>query len=1202
MEKNGRPRKSPILQTLVFLLSLLSLAAGRSLDIGARHMPWQALGDEGEHDGFDVENMGEWFNEGPSDNLFNDATSEILMRDANLWEKESARPSTVKLGGWRCGAKCESSAQCSKGLSCMPSNGQHVCASETQAGESCKPTCSLCADGGTCAFNGNGVKVCIPQSYRAAKTPSGKCGETCTSSEQCQGKLKCIALGGSQKLCGQQVAPREVCSRYPCFQNCKFCPTGHVCGKSAKCEKRVVRKRHAQCGETCSTSIPCALGKGLTCTKAANRIRTCTRRVGVGRSCDSKCQLCRNGLRCHKGKCRVKKRISSKCGQLCVTTASCRKGLSCSSVDGLGNFCTRRVGFGHSCDSNCKLCQPNLLCGKDFRCRHGKAGSQSSISTDVSGGSQTGGHPGVAGGNQNGGHTSGAGGSQGGGHHTGVAGGSQVGGHRIGVAGGSQSGGHTGVAGEIQSGGQNRENIGGRSTGGIKRRTSGASTSGGAGNSASGNSCFGFGPGLHITNDSSVNRTLLLLDGETDAQATFVYVPLPEEVVGNQTFVTFDLGVNDTTIATKATAIFTNTQGTETQPPCYRIMTNIVCESYVGVVSFNLTAHTASGSKYFTGYYVIAGISVASPRLGPNQVRTPVLSGTNSLGLVIGNKVPSGGVDETGARYEILSLFYQAPLPNQSKTGIIEALGKMSIVVGSEDASNFQTHGGNAGLLNFDQTQCSPLGPAKHIAGKGWSFANEACDIAVVRGGGFPYTGGAGLSVSGHNNPGSAEHASLVIRIPADSIGTSVAMLTVPGLGVNGGAFETTLRISANASVPVLLLNNTNDSANDSPKVQLVELDYYGREILNYTLLNTKQPQQAANATEYYLTLTEDRYAQFEGDVNTLGVQQQNVSFTTSSPDDVNKYIAAAKTQYAHMSLTSNSFASNGIPLARNGSGNSSIATASSGSSSSQTIAVTMNGLGNSTNSSETYAFIRVGNDTELTRATNLPIGYSLIAIFASPELALVDSNQTQANSSLVLRANLIVNGYSTRNFSEFKSNAIKEALQDSLVELHAMPITFMLNKVVSADGFVDVEYEAYLNQDETAPDIPKQTSISQALKADIGSGDLAESLRLQSDQVKLGTQAISFKSATNDSFSGVSESLGPAAIIAISALVVIPMLAICVGTAFAGKGLDGNESNSSGAGSLRAPPIDGDGILFIAKDGHGRGVSGVGGGQAANE
>lgn len=1206
-----------------------------------------------------------------------------------------------------CGKQCRANADCQKGMSCLSSYGRFVCAEKTTLGQSCASKCSLCIGRGRCAIDGTGGKICIPRSYHVARSVA-KCGEPCSISGQCEGKLECLAVG-RQKMCGRKVNGGKSCSKTPCFHNCRICSNGFSCDKDSICHQSK-QKMRAQCGEACSKSLPCEAGTGLKCSKQKGS-HICISRVAAGHLCRKSCQICMPGLSCYGGKCHPNFRPPAssklaKCGQQCINTATCGKGLSCTKIANLGKFCTRLVGFGRNCDANCHLCGPNLRCGQDFRCHRG--GSQRRANAKSPNPREDGRSTSAAGsgsrfqgsslaprgvsssedtrqgkGNLNDGNIipskrrrpEGKADSVGGRKRTFIGGerkkthgdaanvageerkfgnrGEGAIGRRSDEKSGAGSAGSAANAGNAGNG-ANAANVGNAGTSSTKRQTAAGSAgsagsagnpgksgtsskkrqagTGSAGNSGSaGNAgtspskrhtgtgsagtsskkrqtgagsagsagragseetssikrqedenergvqmqmnklknrpqeyCFGFGPGLQPTNKHSANKTLLLLNGVAKIQETFVYVPARDEMLENQSVISFDLSVNDTTIATKATAVFHQLQGNKSQVPCYRIMATIDFDSYVGVVSFKLSANTIFGSKSYFGFYTVAGITIAAPRHDANPGKTPVVSGSKRRGLVVGSQPPSGGIDPNGGRYEVLPLQFQAPGGHSSDIGILKALGNMSITVSEYQNVSQESQGRNGALLTFDKKLCNPIGPATYSAETGWSFANKRCDIAIL-----PRIG-VYIKKAKANHPAKGagstpvKKVDLVVRISPGNIGASLIHFKIPALEAGGAPFTTTLLISRNETAPILLLNSTRNT----PKVQLIELDHYGEEILNYTMMNTKHPQQASNCTNYYLTLAEGRFAHFGGNPNTLDKQTQKLSFSTSRPGDMNKNIAEAVSLHANVSHGPGQLRAHGTPALN--------ATSKAGA-----------------NGSETSAFVRIGNNTKLTRAINLPVGCSVVTIFASPKLAFLDSNKTLANSSFVIGTTVLLKGYSSRNFSEFKSKAIKKALQESLSNISAIPIIFHLDKLLPSAGALETRYEAYLDPSIIDTSEAKKKGIRKALESRIRQGYLAKEVRLRYNQVKLGTRGIIFRNSASDSLQGITESLGLGAISAIVALIAIPMVALCVGIALGGRNQDDSMSSHSDDSVDHAPPIDGSG-LFIASDGHGRGVGGV--------
>lgn len=730
---------------------------------------------------------------------------------------------------------------------------------------------------------------------------------------------------------------------------------------------------------------------------------------------------------------------------------------------------------------------------------------------------------------------------------------------------------------------------------------------------------------------------MLLLDGEAQAQAAFVYVPSNHEVPDSQPAVNFELTVNDSTIVTRADVVYAIQKNVSSGRSCYHIAAKFMFESYVGVCSFNLTARVGLGGHSYTGHYVVAGVVfVAPPTRGQVYGAPRVVSGTDRRGLVVGS-APLDAASSTstdGIRCDVVSLVYQPPVPNPRGLGLLEIVSGMRVAVHSKvgaGASGSLTStgvgksggaGGAGGLLQFDNVACSPLHGATPTAG-GWSFGSDACDIAV----------NAPTSPAGNQ-------ASIVIRVPSNRLGSSIAAITIPDLVVDGEPFETTLKITSNGTTPILVLNSTASGS----KFSFIELDHFGTEIVNLTMLNTKIPRQQENCTEYYLSLPGGRYASYEGNVNTLGVTEQNVTFTTASPSEGSKDLNQAIFDYAYVdgsaladpaivnaaaappSAATGAAASGSAfaidprmpspgPVTASWPGSAAApatvnvdnpptktkapaahavdvaASSSPPAAASPTAASVLVRAEAFVNGSESYAFVRVGNATNLTRAMNSPPGCVLVTSFASPVLAKVDANASRAKTSRVLQVPLVISGYTTRNFSEFKSAGVKQALRASLRYVSGTPVQFYLANLTASKAGIACEYEAYLPRNPVGK--AAETSILDAVKKSIGEGTLSRDVRLRHNQLALSSRGLTLENRAGlNSLSGVGRALGVGGIIAIVVLSTIPLVALCVGMAMAGHERS-DERSVSDDGASRRPPIDGS-SLFIAPDGHGRGARGI--------
>lgn len=752
--------------------------------------------------------------------------------------------------------------------------------------------------------------------------------------------------------------------------------------------------------------------------------------------------------------------------------------------------------------------------------------------------------------------------------------------------------------------------------------------------------------GLHIIDKEQVDRVLILSTGEAYAQARFLYVPSDDEISAinaNPDVVLFSVSVNDSKIVKESSVSQVIVQ-VQSQRPYYEAVATFEFESFVGITSFQLLCTTGSRSLSYDGFYTISGIVLTTkPGTGRGSSYPNVLSGPRGSGLFLGYRphtistsksgsnsgnsssasilagggslaamsTPSAGgsllgsgasstaeipaatsspfssgapptgekdrasnkevsqsttIAADGTRYEVLTLEYQSPKFTVSASTIVQAIKRMQVtVINVESTNGFRPP---VGLLSFNNSVCSPLTGATFSSNGEWHFEDDNCDIAL-RG---PSADNAGRGL-----------ADIVIRVAGNRRGESICQIAVPSASSNNVLATTAMTIYADTTLPSLSLDGKD--ASTTRNVSL-ELDFYGRELLNFTMLNTKEPRQRENCTEYFLNLPGDRYAKAEGDLSVLGIAQQNVTFVSAAPTETNEALRRAVVAYSEINEALTHARS---PLSERG------------------LANTTAPQVNANTDSETHAFVRIGNDSTLVRAVNTPVECKIFTRFASPALAKIDSLPAAGNKTFVLQVPLEVVGYTTKNFSEFKSRQIKVALAASLDMFDSEPTIFRLASLTSTISAVAAQYNAYFNGSKTvstkivralsdkpiSDDEPK--AIVAAVQRRIQNGQLARSVRVREMQIFLSERGVSLRvQSSNDLISGLGGALGVGGIISIVLLTTVPAIALCIGLALAAKRNGGaNDDNSMRRRGGRRNPVEHSG-LFIASDNDGRGVNGV--------
>jgi hypothetical protein len=379
-------------------------------------------------------------------------------------------------------------------------------------------------------------------------------------------------------------------------------------------------------------------------------------------------------------------------------------------------------------------------------------------------------------------------------------------------------------------------------------------------------------PGLHLLVTSRVNRTVMLLQGAANAEAKFVYVSRNQ----NEKDLFVDVSVNDTSVTSTASAgyeLLQNAKGTS----AFMVTVRLAFQNRVGSSSFRLTVKSltlAAPQFTYDGFYIIAGMVII------DTATDTVVSGTEFDGLVIRNSSLSLTDDGTYKGRNVLSLLFQAPIPNPEGWTIQSFIAVLKVVA---YAGGFdETIENTRDMLDFDTAACNPLPSALDIH-HGWVSEESKCSITVS----IPE------SVA-------ATKADLVIRTNGFKTGSDVVSFSAPRFVVDNSTFESILKVKATGSVsPVLVLNEMMTS---------IVWDYYGREVVDFNMRYAMLPFQEMNANGYYLSLPNGRYASFEGNFSSLDRDIQVVSFTSSKPDTEFGPLTQASAGFSDTKFTSSAF------------------------------------------------------------------------------------------------------------------------------------------------------------------------------------------------------------------------------------------------------------------------------------------------------
>lgn len=223
---------------------------------------------------------------------------------------------------------------CASGLWCVGSGKVKRCEVPVPSGSVCGIFgFDFCMKGLTCE-----EKVC--------KIPKD---QICTNDRrQCAGGLRCVGTG-RVKRCKILKGPGQKCETDPFW----FCDDGLVCE-----DKRCKIKMNSVC-----TDSPKNCVSGTECV-GTGKVKKCKTMRGIGQQCGTDpFWVCKKGLSCEKGRCRI-----SKNGVCTKTPYKCVSGTSCVGT-GKVKRCKVLKDVGQTCETDpFWICSPGLTCDNK-RCR-----------------------------------------------------------------------------------------------------------------------------------------------------------------------------------------------------------------------------------------------------------------------------------------------------------------------------------------------------------------------------------------------------------------------------------------------------------------------------------------------------------------------------------------------------------------------------------------------------------------------------------------------------------------------------------------------------------------------------------------------------------------------------------------------------------------------------------------------------------------
>lgn len=696
-----------------------------------------------------------------------------------------------------------------------------------------------------------------------------------------------------------------------------------------------------------------------------------------------------------------------------------------------------------------------------------------------------------------------------------------------------------------------------------------------------------------------VNKTILLNDGTAENQiAFFLSLPISEKIKSTTHIPT------DRTIITglihKSHHVLHRTQN------LYNISLTHEFDGNVGTVGFDFVIFTNANNYRVAGNYTVAGIVTFIPS---NFSLTSVASGINSPGLSFDTPDAMRNYAENSPLK--LKVVYQ-PVGldiTDSPPSLVDVFSSAKINVRGG------TLGFNSTLLQFGNS-CN---------------LTRAADSTVSN---YKLSYQCGIAFNNSDQ-------TLILQPMLETSGTAIIDLTFPDLEVRGEIFETEIRLSVKKGRPptplVLVKPNTS-----------FLFDYFGSEIIYMEMQNVIRPNQETNATNLFIDLPMNRYAEMDLSKSIIRQPVQTIAFVVVPPGQEDKGILArihsalmalhgsahsknassvavtAQSRIAKMKRTDNGFLPVKIPFGfrldlrasthmKNSTENTSLSDSRSRLNETKNQGKEdverLRGLTNESGYYTSNIHVAFPGVESLQTAKNV-FNSSLSTAFAGRQTAVLRSYQIENKFKNIYVSVWLVN-YSIPTFSEHKSRQLSMLLSDAVTDI-AKEEVLSGNLTGLTTNVSGIEATYRLTTSNNSAIIASKANKN---KADIEQ-KVATRAHLSTNRLRI-TRIQAKKSPPSPTSAGASRSRGDfkgvsgalvAAIVILCLIALLPVVVLCVGYILIAKHRGQEQSSAtqeqssatSTAGAIATPrendavesepPSDGMSIgMYIARDQLGR-------------
>lgn len=599
----------------------------------------------------------------------------------------------------------------------------------------------------------------------------------------------------------------------------------------------------------------------------------------------------------------------------------------------------------------------------------------------------------------------------------------------------------------------------------------------------------------------SLNKTVLLNDGEAGARANYIFILSPNEMLTNITLVS-----NDTNIITESS---TKQRGLADHTGLiYNITTEFAFSEGLGPADFTLTVSTNTSTYIANGYFHVAGITAM---VMSDKGASHLVSGIGSTGLHIESTnyttsqlgLTAASNTSRGQQIVPLSFYPATPDSNQTLSDLVEGakFDVKNAIIGKKSE-----------LIEFDAAQCNPIQAVTKRPDGSYTFSNAKCGLGYDK-----------------------EMQAIVIDFKSNREGKAILYIDVPRLAADGESFETLININVGVrtgQTPVLVMLEDREFF----------FDYYGTETYTMEMYNTLSPPQHENATQYLMDLPNGRYATMAYDESALVNPVQTVQFFVPAVGSERPHILRLLARAMQNTTGPDAWETKVIDINAGSLFEEGAAKAWMG----KEISIRESSI------HESHAYVLIPPAEGLTRAVNTP-DHKVFAKFGPSTLAIVqeprEPNAVEDQNLITMK--IALEGYAIGNFSEYKSQQISTSVAEHIFNVTDGTVATLRLSALDAESprTLKLTYTGILPS--------KNTSV---VRSSLGAGNYKEKLsreillnaaRVQSSVDFSGprtTHSSLTSEDSKDSIAAKSAALFGGAIALIALMVAIPLTAACFG------------------------------------------------------